>query len=185
MNIDTQVACRGAPRRAEAVGALASRQNARLVLAALALTCCSGFASAEVLPTDARPLCTFEPGELAGWFETGAVTLDGAVKPKDSLNFSANKPPNQRNCNFHKWSEQMFLWLTSPAPGGGRVFQSPDFYRVSVPGTDRKRTLVRNMPHSSRFCAQFRAGRTTWPTGRTLRLDGRKQFACILRDLRQ
>lgn len=146
MNIDTQVACRSVPQRADAVSALASRQNARLVLAAFALVCFSGFASAQVpqvLPTDARPLCTFEPGEFAGWFATGAVTLNGAVKPKDSLNFAPETPPGNRACNFHKWAEQMFLWLTSPA-GGGRVFQSPDFYRVSARGDDGMRTLEKN-----------------------------------------
>jgi hypothetical protein len=121
------------------------------VLAAFALAYFSELASAQVpqvLPPDAKPLCTLEPGEFVGWFETGAVTLDGAVKPKDSLNFSASNPPNQRNCNFHKWSEQMFLWLTSPA-GDRRVFQSSDFYRVSARGDDHMRTLERNTSHKN------------------------------------
>ena len=142
--INTQAACRDAPRHTDADSVLGSRLASRLVLAALALTCFSGLASGQVLPTDARPLCTFEPGEFAGWFETGAVTLDGAVKPKDSLNFSRNVPSGDPICNFHKWSEQMFLWVTSPAPGGGRIFQSPDFYRVSAPGDDGMRTLEKN-----------------------------------------
>jgi hypothetical protein len=102
-----------------------------------------------VLPDDAKLLCTFEAGEFAGWFETGAVTLDGAVKPKDSLNFSADAPSDLRICNFHKWSEQMFLWLTSPAAGGGRAFQSPDFYRVSGPRAGGVRTLARNLPSNT------------------------------------
>jgi hypothetical protein len=141
MNISTQVARRKAPRQADAMRALV--QNSCLALAALALTGCSELASAQVLPTDAKPLCSFEAGEFPGWFATGAVTLNGAVKPKDSLNFAPETPPGNRACNFHKWAEQMFLWLTSPA-GGGRVFQSPDFYRVSARGDDGMRTLEKN-----------------------------------------
>jgi len=126
----------------------ASRSAARaygLALAALALACCgeSAGTQAQVLPSDAKPLCTFEPGEFAGWFETGAVTLNGAVKPKDSLNFAP-----AGICSFHKWSEQMFLWLTSPA-GDARVFQSPDFYRVSARGDDHMRTLEKNTAHKN------------------------------------
>src|SRR5262249_55473376 len=98
---------------------------------------------------DAQPLCTFEPGEFAGWFETGAVTLNGRVKPKDSLNFAPEALPGEHVCHFHKWAEQMFLWLTSPA-GSEIVFQSQDFFAVAAPsGQDHKRDLLRNTPHKN------------------------------------
>jgi hypothetical protein len=138
MSIKTWVGPKCALRNAARVYSLA--------LAALALVCCREAAEtqAQVLPPDAKPLCTFEPGEFAGWFETGAVTLNGAVKPKDSLNFAP-----AGICSFHKWSEQMFLWLTSPA-GNERVFQSQDFFAVAAPsGEDHKRDLLRNTPHKN------------------------------------
>ena len=89
-------------------------------------------ANAQIaLPTDAKATCTVSAAMFSGWFESGTVTLNGVVKPADSVNF-----PNIPNCSFHQWSEQMFLWLTSPAPanyggGGGRIFASPTFYGVS------------------------------------------------------
>ncbi|HTQ79426.1 MAG TPA: hypothetical protein VMM92_05480, partial [Thermoanaerobaculia bacterium] len=58
--------------------------------------------------------------------------------------------PTTPNCSFYLWSEQMFLWLTSPAPatyggGGGRIFDSPAFYDVSPLDSMGQRTLI---PHS-------------------------------------
>src|SRR5262245_51183677 len=128
------------------VGAKRALRNAAGAYSlALALACCreSAGTHAQVLPPDAKPLCTFEPGEFAGWFETGVVALNGRVKPKDSLNFTPDGM-----CSFHKWSEQMFLWLTSPV-GDERVFQSKDFYAVSTLGADGWRTLLRNTPHKN------------------------------------
>jgi hypothetical protein len=61
------------------------------------------------LPTDAQLRCPFMPGEFEGWFDSGTPTLDGLVKPANSLEF-----PDTPNCPFYKWSEQMFLWITSP-----------------------------------------------------------------------
>ncbi len=46
-------------------------------------------------------------------------------------------------------SEQMFLWLISPAPakygggGGGRIFNSPAFYDVSPPDASGTRAYIR------------------------------------------
>jgi hypothetical protein len=139
VTINTQVACRCAPRHAGAKTAPASRQNSRLMLAALALTCLSELANGQALPVDAKPACTFQPGEFSRWFATGAVTLDGAVNPADSLNF----PSDSTYCDFYKWAERMFLWVTSPSLGGVRVFQSPDFYTITAP-VDGKRALLRN-----------------------------------------
>src|SRR5437870_13464218 len=78
------------------------------------------------VPSDADLTCIATPTEFAGWFEPGSVhggvvDLNGIAKPADSR--LALAP----NCGFYKWSEQMFLWLTSPAPltyggGGGIIF---------------------------------------------------------------
>jgi hypothetical protein len=123
-----------------------SRQNPFCLLAALALMSLSQFANAQALPPPgANPTdraCVVTQAEFAPWFEGGTVTADGAGKPADSVNF-----PNVPNCSFYKWSEQMFLWLTSQAPGGGgRVFESAEFYNVSGLGADGKRTLLPNAP---------------------------------------
>ena len=95
-------------------------------------------------PTDAKATCTVTAPVFASWFESGSVALNGAVKPADSVNFSN---PVQ-NCAFYQWSEQMFLWLTSPAPakygGGAHIFDSPAFYDVSPPGPGNQRTFI---PH--------------------------------------
>ncbi|HEX9512232.1 MAG TPA: hypothetical protein VF939_17190 [Puia sp.] len=91
----------------------------------------------QTLPTDAGSSCSSGPQSLSStefntWFETGAVSLNGAVKPANSVQF-----PDLPNCSFYKWSEQMFLWLTSPAParygGNGLVMNTPAFYDVSLP----------------------------------------------------
>jgi hypothetical protein len=100
-----------------------------VVAAAFPLTNCG---TSEILvPADPNPTCTVSASEFASWFESGIVTEHGVVNPADSVNFS-----NIPNCDFYRWSEQMFLWLTSPAPpryggGGGRIFNSPAFYDVS------------------------------------------------------
>ena len=101
-------------------------------------------AIAQSIPGDAQSSCVVAPSVFAGWFTSGTVTANGSVNPADSLNF-----PNTPNCSFYQWSEQMFLWLTSPAPityggGGGRVFDSSVFFDVSAPDpTDSSRTLNR------------------------------------------
>lgn len=99
---------------------------------------------APSLPADAKALCPVPASEFTSWFESGSVTLDGVVKPADSVNFS-----DVPNCDFYKWSEQMFLWLTSPAPvtyggGGGRIFASPAFFDVSPLDASENRTFI---PH--------------------------------------
>jgi hypothetical protein len=70
--------------------------------------------------------------------------LNGVVLPADSFAFSPNSL-----CSFYKWSEQMFLWLTSPAPSrygkGSHVFDSPVFYAVSPPDANNQRTLIPNL----------------------------------------
>ncbi|MDR3418087.1 MAG: hypothetical protein P4L83_18085 [Nevskia sp.] len=102
-------------------------------------------AAAQSLPGDAATTCVVAPAQFSGWFVGGSVSADGAVNPADSLNF-----PNVPNCSFYQWSEQMFLWLNSPAPanyggGGGRVFDSPTFYDVSVL-SNGQRTFLPHVP---------------------------------------
>lgn len=104
------------------------------------------FADAQSIPADAQTTCTVTAPVFATWFETGSVTLNGVAKPADSVNF-----PNQPNCSFYQWSEQMFLWLTSPTPpsyggGGGRIFSSPAFYDVSPPDASGNRTFIPHTP---------------------------------------
>jgi len=120
------------------------------VLAASALVISSQLANAQtVLPADAKATCSVSAVEFAGWFTSGTVTANGGVEPADSVIF-----PNTPNCSFYKWSEQMFLWLTSPAPPklgkGSHVFNSPVFYDVS-PLENGKRTLIPNAPDKIRI----------------------------------
>jgi hypothetical protein len=111
------------------------------------LTACPGpGVTASLLPLDPKPTCVVTAAEFAGWFESGSPTLNGVVKPANSVTF-----PDVPNCSFYKWSEQMFLWLTSPAPpsygGGDRIFDSPVFYDVSPPDpTTGERTFLPHTP---------------------------------------
>jgi hypothetical protein len=102
----------------------------------------------NTLPADAGSSCatTLTPTEFNSWFDSGAVSLNGSVKPADSVHF-----PDQPNCSFYKWAEQMFLWLTSPAPtryggGGGLVMNTSAFFDVSLPDDSGHREFL---PHFS------------------------------------
>ena len=98
----------------------------------VALVLCATTVFAQTLPSDAQQTCT---ANIAPWFQSGSVTLNGVVNPANSLNLDTSN-----NCNFYLWSEQMFLWMTSPASsiygGSGRVFQSPVFYAITSCGTN-------------------------------------------------
>ena len=127
---------------------MASRPMALItigVFATLTFIACS--LTMQTLPTDAGSSCatSLTAAEFNGWFESGAVSLNGAVKPANSVQF-----PNIPNCSFYKWSEQMFLWLTSPAPprygGGGLVMDSSAFYDVSLPDASGQRHFVPHTP---------------------------------------
>jgi hypothetical protein len=98
------------------------------------------------LPQDVLQSCTVSPQEFDTWFVDGKVSLNGAVSPANSVTF-----PHNDNCDFYKWSQQMFLWITSPASGAGykgnkTVLESPVFYTVTPQGKDGKRTLVPHTP---------------------------------------
>lgn len=89
----------------------------------------AGTADAQVLPPNPDPTCVVPSSEFNSWFVSGRPSLNGPVNPADSIQLDTSN-----NCNFYKWSEQMFLWLTSPASGiyqGGRVFDTQVFYQVN------------------------------------------------------
>jgi hypothetical protein len=109
--------------------------------------------SAQIIPNNARSNCPVAPATFNSWFEKGAPSLDGVVKPANSVTF-----PSIPNCSFYEWSKQMFLWLTSPAPdtyggGGGRIFDSPAFYDVSPEDSNHQRTFIAHTPGFVRFMA--------------------------------
>lgn len=85
-------------------------------------------AGAQFVPTvPARPDCTTN---ITTWFNNGMITKNGLVKPANSLIFDDSTP-----CEFHKWSWQMFLWLTSPKTQPGQyVFNSSSFWNVDENG---------------------------------------------------
>ena len=92
-------------------------------------------------PTDPKGSCIETPTDFASWFHSGSVSLNGVVDPANSVSFS-----NNPNCDFYKWSERMFLWLTSPAPaeygGGAHIFDSPAFFDVSPLDAGGQRTFL-------------------------------------------
>jgi hypothetical protein len=102
------------------------------------------------VPTDAQDLCPLSSATFNSWFQSGTASLNGVVNPANSLNSLIP------DCGFYAWSEQMFMWLTSPAPsaygGGAHIFDSPTFYDVSPPDASGNRTLL---AHSAGFIHAF------------------------------
>ncbi|RZS92467.1 hypothetical protein [Aquimarina brevivitae] len=98
----------------------------------------------DILPTDVKPSCTIDSTSFGKWFTAGKVTKNGVVAPANSVTFG-----HQNNCDFYTWSEQMFLWITSPKEDGnykqGTIMETPMFYTVSTL-VDGKRTLI---PHEA------------------------------------
>lgn len=84
-------------------------------------------AQAQTLPNDVKMTCTVPQATFNSWFKSGQPSLNGEVSPANSLALDTSN-----NCSFYQWSEQMFLWLTSPAGiSGQRVLRSPVFYQVN------------------------------------------------------
>ena len=93
------------------------------------------------LPTDPQPTCTVTSTAFASWFNSGTPAANGLVNPANSVMF-----PNSPNCSFYQWSEQMFLWLTSPV-SGEQVFRTSTFFDVSpIDPITGSRTFI---PHPS------------------------------------
>ena len=90
-----------------------------------------------VLPTDVKQNSYLK---LDSWFVDTNVTLNGEVLPANSVDFK-----NGTNIDFYEWSEQMFLWITSPKDST-IVLETPEFYTVSPPNSLGKRNLI---PHHS------------------------------------
>jgi hypothetical protein len=122
-----------------------------VVVVMIALSAAFGV-NAQAVPTDAQATCTVAGPMLAGWFQSGMVTLNGVVNPANSVTFVPSS-----TCSFYQWSKQMFLWVTSPAPvtyggGGGRIFDSPTFFDVSPPDATGSRTFI---PHTPGLVRRF------------------------------
>jgi hypothetical protein len=102
------------------------------------------------VPTDAQDACPLSAATFAGWFQSGSVSPNGVVNPANSL---VNLAPD---CGFYAWSEQMFMWLNSPAPtaygGGTHIFDSPAFFDVSPPDATGNRTFI---PHTAGLIRPF------------------------------
>lgn len=97
---------------------------------------------ASNLPQDVLPSCVVDSTTFTSWFELGKVTENGAVNAANSVTFG-----HQNNCDFYKWSEQMFLWITSPSKVPGKtVFESPVFYTVSTEFGANERKLIPHTP---------------------------------------
>lgn len=100
------------------------------------------------LPTDVLKSCIVGSTDFSSWFESKSVTENGIVTPANSVTFT-----HQNNCDFYKWSEQMFLWMTSPMKEGdyssGTVIASPSFYTVSpieIVNSTNERKLIPHTP---------------------------------------
>ena len=79
------------------------------------------------LPQDVLASCVVSQTEFDSWFESKTATENGAVNAANSVTFG-----HKDNCDFYKWSEQMFLWITSKdATTSKTVFESSIFYTVS------------------------------------------------------
>jgi hypothetical protein len=130
---------------------IALAAQAALIVAVLLAGCHPPTPPTPFLPTDAQVVgnCQLTSSTFASWFQSGSVSLNGVVNPANST--LALQP----NCGFYQWGENMFLWLTSPAPtaygGGAHIFDSPAFYDVS-PDNGSGRTLI---PHQAGVIRAF------------------------------
>lgn len=101
--------------------------------------------ASSYLPTDVLPSCVVDPTEFNSWFESGTATENGAVKAANSVTFG-----HADNCDFYQWSEQMFLWITSPSSGAygnsKTIFESPAFFTVSPEFGNNERKLIPHTP---------------------------------------
>lgn len=105
-------------------------------------------ANAQTIPINASGGCPVSAATFKGWFQSGTPSVNGIVNPANSLTFTGSSL-----CAFYQWSEQMFLWLLSPAPssygGGAHIFDSPTFYDVSPLNASSQRIMSKHV--SGRF----------------------------------
>lgn len=110
-----------------------------LFIAVISVACSvASTLSSEAQATTVPPVektCVVTNDEFASWFADGSISKNGLVKPADSLK------PLDDNCDFHKWSWQMFLWITSPVDYGRLVLDSTSFFDLS-----ENNNLVSNAP---------------------------------------
>ncbi|MES2797143.1 MAG: hypothetical protein V4683_14325 [Bacteroidota bacterium] len=93
------------------------------------------------LPANALQSCTITQPDFNSWFASGTATENGIVMPANSVTFG-----HHNNCDFYKWSWQMFAWITSPLADKKTVMESPIFYTVSPADTAGNRTLLPHTP---------------------------------------
>ena len=142
-----------------------TRRLMLIAAAAVTILLSTGCVTPPPVPTDAQDACPLPAATFAGWFQSGSISLDGVVNPANSL---LNLTPN---CGFYQWSEQMFMWATSPAPpsygGGAHIFDSPGFFDVSPPDASGNRTFLDTLagPDTGVPFA-LRAARSARPAGR-------------------
>ncbi len=107
------------------------------------------------LPSDVKMTCPVSEETFQGWLkETPSSTLpswrasSGAVfNPALSVTFQADNGYDTTLCDFYKWGQQMFLWLTSPDSndGAGWMLTGPAIYNV-LPAQNGERKL---QPHGA------------------------------------
>lgn len=105
----------------------------------------AGLAGTSILPDDAFNSCPLEKAEMETWFHGKEITLNGKVMAANSAAF----PAKNTNCDFFKWSAQMFLWLTSPAELKSTgdmtyLFDADGFYDISPENDKGVRRFLKN-----------------------------------------
>ncbi len=125
------------------------------------------------LPQDVATTCTVSPETFNSWFTGGKAIENGKVMAANSVTF-----PDKVNCDFYQWSEQMFLWLLSPAKGtsyapGNTVMEDTVFYDVSEE-IDGNRTMTRHNPGT--LISVSSAIKQTGPNGLPVVIDDKGEL---------
>lgn len=116
------------------------------------------------IPTDVAQTCAVSKEQFNSWFASGAAAADGAVVPANSVAF----PANASDSNFYKWSEQMFLWITSKEKGNSIVLENSTFFMVLPDSVDGNRELIQCEPGNFRTVGHIKnfAGHRSFVTDR-------------------
>ena len=86
--------------------------------------------------------CNLSSTEFNTWFTAGVASENGSVDAANSVDFK-----HENNCDFYKWSERMFLWITSNS-GDGTVMESPVFYTISPVKSTSAGDVREFIPHT-------------------------------------